>query len=46
MAVTVTDGESSANEMPLTKGDTIFVTAGDKVSVSGSGTYILTTVEK
>ena len=46
MSLTVTDGEISANEMPLAKGDTIFVTAGDKVSVSGSGTYILTTVEK
>lgn len=46
MSLTVTDGQISANEMPLAKGDTIFVTAGDKVSVSGSGTYILTTVEK
>ena len=43
-AVTVVSGEIKLNELPLIKGETAFVSAGEHVEVSGSGEYLIATV--
>lgn len=43
-AVTVTDGEITINNLPLIKGETAFVSAGEQVEVRGSGTYLVATL--
>lgn len=47
LSLTVVDGDVTINgSLGLTKGDTVFATAGEKVAVSGNGKYIVTAVEK
>ena len=47
LSLTVVEGNITVNgTLDLQKGDTIFATAGEKVSVSGNGEYIATCVEK
>lgn len=44
VSVTVTDGVFIAGKLTLRKGETMFVSAGESVRMSGSGSYILTCV--
>lgn len=45
-AVTVVDGSVAIADILLNKGETAFVSAGERFKTRGSGTYILTCVEK
>ncbi len=46
VSFTVVDGQVCANGIVLTKGETCFATAGEHVDIDGTGTYILTCVER
>ena len=45
VAVTVTDGEITLGGMRLNKGETAFMSAGERADIKGSGSYILICVE-
>lgn len=45
VTLTVVEGEISLNDLQLCKGDTAFVSAGEKVDVTGDGSYVCTCVE-
>ena len=46
VSITVVDGDIAVNGQTYKKGETLFATAGQKISVVGNGEYILTQVEK
>ncbi len=45
-SVTVTDGEIEIGGMSLKKGETAFISAGERAEAKGNGEYILTCVEQ
>lgn len=45
-SVTVLEGTVRLNELLLKKGDTVFVSAGTKIDITGNGSYCVVTVEK
>ena len=46
VCVTVTGGEISLGGINLVRGETAFVSAGERAEVKGEGSYVLTCVEK
>lgn len=45
VSVTVTDGRFRVGDIALGKGETLFVSAGERARIEGSGVYIVTSVE-
>lgn len=45
-SVTVIDGKITLADLELNKGETAFISAGERFAAKGSGTYVLTCVEK
>lgn len=45
VCVTVVDGEYDAEEIKLSKGDSFFISAGEKAELKGAGEFILTCVK-
>lgn len=44
-SVTVVEGSVNLNGLALVKGETAFVSAGEKAEISGNGSYVITCVE-
>ncbi|MDD2434044.1 MAG: class I mannose-6-phosphate isomerase [Bacilli bacterium] len=46
IAITISDGSGTINEIPFSKGNTFFIPAGQQASINGKCTYLMMTVEK
>ncbi len=46
VSITVADGQIRIADVRANKGDTVFMSAGERAEITGNGSYILTCVEK